>query len=293
MYQAGTYDVNNGWLPEFIGVARTPDPLPLPYDAAHSIRGFRELIFLSEAVDSPAVKRMLRSVAAQLRLQCSDIGPHPTSNYTPPSLRTFLGWAKNAPHTGHFGMDTGRQHGWRAFVIAQSVKKAGAAENVNWCKMYAEFSETAAQPTGIISRCSHPDPANVWYDPVHDTAHAFEVPIEKHGAIGCSIQGERPIANPTRFAEALYVEAPLMPYYSGHGPPNYAHVAKRGGQPYSTIIGGKSSQGGDSSHSHAGCALAASLDPANRKKWIDAGLRIEPISDFRKDAGLVAQQQLL
>jgi hypothetical protein len=235
---------------------------------------------------------MLRSVAAQLRLQLSDIGPHQTNpNYMPPSLRTYLARAKSHPHTGHMGMDTGRQLGWTAYPIAQSVKRAGASENVPWCKMFAEFDETATMPNGILSRCWRAaNPSDVWYDPDYDLAHAFEVPIEKHGAHGCSIQGRRPIANPTRFADALYIEAPLLPYYNGHGPPQYAWVADRGGAPRPTIDGGKGNTG-DSSHSHAGCALAAHLDPTNRQKWIDAALFIESVSDMRKDAGLVAQIQ--
>lgn len=291
MYQQETNDPNNGWLPEFKGYL---DPISATIDPAHGPRQWSDLVPLSEMTDSPAVKRMLRSVAAQHRLQLSEIGPRPTSNYTPPSLRTYRDWAKSAPHTGHFGMDTGRQHGWRAYIIAQSVKKAGATENIPWCDMYAEFSDLASMPTGIISRCAinPPNPANVWYDPDHDLAHAFEVPIEKYGAVGCSLASGRQLSNPLRFAEALYLEAPLLPYYSGKGPPQYAWVAKRGGAPYPKITGGKGNTG-DSTHVHAGCALAASLDPANRKKWIDAALRIEPISDFRKDAGLVGQMQLL
>lgn len=289
-YQSGTGDPNNGWLPEFVGVASNPDPLPLPYDAAHSIRGFRELIFLSEATDSPAVKRMLRSVAAQLRLQCSDMGPHPTANYTPPALRTFLGWAKNAPHRGHWGQDTGRQLGWPAYVNAQSVKKAGAKENLPYCEMFAEFAETAAMPNGIVSRCSD-SPGSVWYDPQHDTAHAFEVPIFWSGAIGCMLQSGRRIQNPTRFAEVLYEEAPLYPYYSGHGPPQYAYVAQRGGNPHLSVPGGIGNVG-DSSHALTGCTLAAALNPSERKRWVNNGHRITVFSDMRESAGIVAQEQL-
>lgn len=291
-YQAGTGDPNNGWLPEFMGVARNPDPLPLPYDASHSIRGFRELIFLSEAVDSPAVKRMLRSVAAQFRLQYSDRGPHPSPNYTAPCLRTWLGWARNAPHTGHFGMDTGRMQGWPAFVIAQSIKKAGASENKPWATMFSEYAETVAMPNGISSRCAHSDPANVWYDPNHDTAHAFEAPIFWYGAVGCSIQGNRPIVHPTRFAEALYLEAPRYPYYGTQGPPQYAYVAKRGGAPYPSIPGGKANTG-DTTHSLAGCALAAHLRPSERAQWVSTAHGLESFHDLRASAGIVAQEQLL
>lgn len=293
MYQQGTGDPNNGWLPEFIGVAQHPDPLLMPYDAGHSVRGWSDLIPLSEMTDSPAVKRMLRSVAAQMRLQLSDIGPHVTNpNYVPPSLRHNLAVVAAAPHTGFMGMDTGRQFGWTAYLIAQSVKRAGATENVNWCRMYAEFSETGSMPNGILSRCwRQPNPNDVWYDPTYDLAHAFEVPIEKHGAIGCGIQGNRPIANPLRWADALYIEAPMLPYYGNHGPPQYAWVANRGGAPRPTIDGGKGNTG-DSTHSHAGCALAAKMDPANRQKWIQAALFIEAITDMRKDAGIVAQMQI-
>ena len=300
-YQAGTGDPNNGWLPEFVGVAPWPDPLPLPYDASHSIRGFRELIFLSECMDSPAVKRMIQSVAAQFRLQYSDMGPRPTANYTPPALRTWLDWARNRPGQGHFGQDTGRMVGLPSLIIAQSIKRAGASENKPWASMLAEFVDTAKMPNGIMSRCAEPNPPagmtpaewaiqNVWYDPTHDLAHAFEVPELFIGAMGCSIQSGRPIANVTRFAETLYEEAPLLPYYNGHGPPNYAHVAARGGQPYRTVSGGKGNTG-DSTHAHLGCTLAAVHDPNARQRWINAALRIEPITDLRESAGILAQIQ--
>lgn len=292
-YQAGTGDPNNGHLPEFMGVAQNPDPLPLPYDASHSIRGFRDLIFLSEATDSPGVKRMLRSVAAQLRLQYSDRGPYPTPNYTAPCLRTWRDWARNAPHTGHFGMDTGRMQGWPMLVIAQSVKRAGATENVAWCSMAAEYADTVVMPSGISSRCAHPDPSNVWYDPNHDTAHSFEVPIFWHGAVGCSVQSGRALTHPTRFAECLYEEAPLMPYYTnGHGPPDYAYVAKRGGAPYPTVTAGKVANGGDSTNCLAGCALAAHLNPHDRHRWVAAAHRITSFHDLRESAGIVAQEQM-
>lgn len=290
MYVQGTGDPNNGWLPEFKGVAANPDPIILPYDSAHSVRDWRDLIFQSEATDSPMVKRMLRGLAAQFRLQFSEIGS--TSQWAS-TLRKLLLDVRSRPGQGIWGPDTGRQLGWPAFLIAQSVKRAGANENRTWCRLFAEMAETAAMPTGIVSRCAAaPNPADVWYDPDHDLAHSFEVPIFWHGAMGCSIQGKRPIANATRFASALYEEAPLMPYYNGHGPPDYAWVAKRGGAPYPTITGGKGTMG-DSSNAHAGAALAAHLDPAQRKRWIDAGLRVEGIGNLDKDAGLVAQMQRL
>jgi hypothetical protein len=295
MYQAGTGDPNNGWLPEFVGVAPWPEPLPLPYDASHSIRGFRDLIFLSECMDSPAVKRMLRTVAAQFRLQYSDRGPHPSGGYTPPALRTWLSWARNAPHNGHFGQDTGRMIGWPAAIIAQSIKRAGAQENKPWAAMLAEFVETATMPNGILSRCDEQNPASVWYDPANSTAHSFEVPILWNGAIGCSTYGVRPIANPQRFAECLYEEAPLFPYYGGVGPPQYAYVAARGGSPYPTVTSGKNAgqpNSGDSSHVHHGCTLAAVVNPADHQRWIDAAQRINPnFSDPRGSAGIVAQVQ--
>jgi len=93
-----------------------------------------------------------------------------------------------------------------------------------------------------------------------------------------------------RYAISLYQEAPLYPYYNGHGPPNYSYVAKRGGLPYATIPGGKNNEG-DSSHAHAGCALAAHLDPQVRDMWAQAALRIKPVNDFKESAGIVAQMQ--
>ena len=294
MYQEGTGDPNNSWLPEFRGVAQHPDPIIFPYDQGHSIRGFRHLIALSEMETAPMVARMLRSQAAQFRLQFSEIGPLPhASGYVPPSLRTSLGWAMNSPGTGIFGQDNGRRLGWPAFVIAQSVKRAGANENRTWCSKFCDLIEWAVMPNGIVSRCSEPvggDP--VWFDPNHDTAHAFEIPILMHGYVGCAKVTGRPIPpRMLRYAASLYEEAPLLPYYSGHGPPNYSYVAKRGGNPYPSIPGGKIDKGGDSSNAHPGAALAAHLDPQFRNRWIQAGLRIKPVGPLEDSAGLVAQMQ--
>lgn len=297
MYQQGTGDPNNGWLPEFVGVASHPDPIIPSYDVAHSIRGFSDLIALTEISDSPMAQRMLHSQAAQFRLQYSERGPHPTPNYTPPSLRTSLGWAKNAPHTGHFGQDTGRQHGWRALLIAQSVKR-GDARNLPWCKMMVELAETAAMPNGIFSRCASDQPSSVWYDPVHDTAHSFEVPYFWFGVTACARQAGLPVPSAMLKAfEELYEKSPMLPYYSGHGPAQYAYVAKRGGAPYSNVPGGKDNIG-DSTHVLLGCALAASEDH-NVARWKAAGQRVdaykvsqlETTTDLREGAGFLAQMQ--
>lgn len=297
MYQQGTGDPNNGWLPEWRGIATHPDPIIPSYDASHSIRGFRHLIALSEMCDSPMVRRMIASQAAQFRLQYSEIGPHPTPNYIPPSLRTWLGWARNAPHTGHLGQDEGRRLGWIAAIIAQSIK-LGRSENVAWARMAVELAETAAMPTGIYPRCHGSGPGDVWYDPLYDTAHAFEVPIFWFGIAACARQVglATPGAMMTAFAE-LYETAPLYPYYSGVGPPQYAYVAHRDGAPLAHITGGKGNAG-DSTHVEAGCALAASED-GNHSRWIAAARRIDAskvnalatATDLREGAGLLAVMQ--
>lgn len=289
-YQEGTGDPNNGWLPEVRGIASNPDPLILPYDQAHSIRGFRHLVALSEMSGSPMVKRALKGQAAMFRLQLSEIGPSGPSSWLH-SLRKLYHYAEAAPHTGTWGEDTGRQLGWQAFVIAQSVKK-GCSENKKWCEMFAKFADIAAMPNGIVSRCASPDPSSVWFDPNNDTAHAFEVPIFWHGATGAARYGGVPVPYAMlRAMQSLYEEAPLYPYYSGVGPPQYAYVAKRGGAPYSTVPGGKDNTG-DSTHVMAGAALAGFL--SEPKRYIAAANRISNTSvlanklDLREGAGLLA-----
>lgn len=305
MYQQATRDPNNGWLPEFRGVAATLDPIIDPYNAGHSIRGFRHLIALSEMSDSPMVKRALAGQAAQWRLQCSERGPHPSGGYTPPSLRTYRDWMKAAPHNGFYGSDTGRQNGWPAFLIAQSIKK-GAAKNMPWAKMFVEFVELGAMPNGILSRCAA-QPGSVWHDPDHDTAHAFEVPILYAGATGCARQAGVPVPpSMLRAFQALYEESPKAPYYSGEvGPYNYSYVAERGGAPYQTVIGGKAwnNPQGDATHTQTGSALAISQSSDPRYLVSSAGVgaatpdwkakkkMLEGKADLKNDAGLLAQYQ--
>jgi len=296
-YQQATHDRNNGWLPQFVDVAATPDPLLEPYDNAHSIRGFRHLVALSEMTDSPMVLRSLKSRAAQMRMQCSEIGPYPSGGYAAPCLRTYLSWARQIPGGGFFGEDTGRQFGWPAYLIAQSIKK-GCKENLPWAKMFVDFAQTAAMQNGIFSRCASGNPQSVWYDPENDTAHAFEVPIFAAGVIGCAKQAG--VAVPRfllRGFSELYENAPIYPYYNGFGPPQYAYVAKRGGNPYPNIPGGKANAG-DFTHVLTGAALAASLD-GDADRWlracrrIDAGKTNASLSglELRESAGLLAQLQ--
>jgi hypothetical protein len=239
---------------------------------------------------------MLRSQAAQFRLQFSDRGPYPqSSGYTPPSLRNYLLSAQANPGEGHMGMDTGRTLGEMAYVIAQSVKK-GAVENKPWCAMFVQLVEAAKMGSGIFSRCRVFNPADVWYDAQNDTAQAFEVPMLWMGGIGCSKVTGRPISSPSRFAEVLYEEAPMYPYGQGKGPPHYLFVARRGGSPYSTVTAGKGNgapDSGDNTHVLVGCALAAHLNPAERNRWVQNARDIKPFFDMRESAGILAQQQLL
>lgn len=307
-YQEGTGDPNNGWLPEFAGVASNPDPLPLPFDASHSVRGFRHLIALSEMVDWPIVGRMLASQAAQFRLQYSDMGPHPQPGYTPPALRTSLEGVRANPGVGFFGLDSGRWHGWPAYLIAQSVKK-GCAINLPWTNMLVDLAATAAMPSGIFSRAAA-DPGSIWYDPANDTAQAFEVPIFWSGAIGCAVVSNRtsdPVfASMISAAANLYEVAPKWQYYGGNvGPPHFMYVAARGGAPYRAIHGGKSSvqPPGDSTHSSTGLALAAAFGDRSRwlkdsasmgaafSDWQSKMATLETWTDLRDDAGLLAQMQ--
>jgi len=294
-YQQATGDPNNGWLPEFRGVAKHPDPLIAPYDNAHSIRGFRHLVALSEMTDSPMVKRSLKSRAAQMRLQFSEIGPYPSGGYAPPSLRTSLAKAKERPGGGAFGEDTGRQLGEPAYVIAQSIKH-GCAENISWAKMFVEYTQTSAMPNGIFSRCHSNNASSVWYHDTHDLAHAFEVPILAAGTIGCAMQsGKRVPQFVLKGFSELYERAPAYPYYNGYGPPNYAFVAARGGNPYPNIPGGKNNAG-DFTHVMTGAALAAAID-GDARRWVMACRRFTDVDaafaslDLRNSAGLLAQIQ--
>lgn len=260
-YQECTGDPNNGWLPEFRGVATWPDPLLQPYDQGHLIRGCRHLIALCDMTDSPMARRMLKSQAAMFRLQFSEIGPHQgQSTYIPPSLRAYLATVKATPHVGAFGEDNGRRTGWPAFLIAASIKH-GCAENVPWARMLIDYVTTASMPNGIFSRCMD-QPGTVWYDPDSDTAQSMEVPICWGGVVACARTLAMPVPRPfLRAVQALYEEAPKLAYYPPNiGPPHFAYVAKRGGAPYASIPGGKAdvTPPGDATNVHQLLALAIS-----------------------------------
>lgn len=304
MYQVGSQTLNNRFLPEVQGVAPANDPLQLPYDASHSIRGYRHTVAMSEFTNHPVIGWMLRSIAAQFRLQYSERGPHQSQgqNYVPPSLRRWLQDVIAVPGRGFFGQDTGRMLGEPATVIAQSIKRGGASENRPWATMFCQVVETGVMENGIFSRSSEPGPPigtttaqwealNVWYHHAHDLAHSFEVSYLMHGYFACArVTGRQIPPKMFRYAESLYEKGPMLPYYGGVGPPQYAFVAARGGAGYPDIPGGKNNAG-DSTAAHVGAALAAHMNPAQRQRWISAGLRVKPITDLRESAGLLGQIQ--
>jgi hypothetical protein len=310
-YSPGTGDPNNGWLPEFRDKA-VGDPLPLPFDAAHSIRGFRHLIALSEMMDSPMVRRAIAGRAAQARLEYSEKGKWPVGGYTPTNLRNTLAWAMVNPEQGVFGYQLGRITGWPMWIMAQHLKVNGGSEgDKDWAEDMLLLANTAKMPTGITQRVSHPDPSpgtDVWYNATYDMAQSFEASIFWHGATALETQlGQPPPAGLFQAAASLF-SAPLRPYYSGeYGPPHFIYVADRGGSPLRTITDGQGDPAapGDATHMEALAALMISKEPAGRwvtdstqvgarfNSWPEKESNLASRIDLNNTASLLAQYQRL
>lgn len=303
-YVAGTGDPNNGWLPEFLGVAANPDPLPLCYDAAHSVRGFRFVVALCDMLDSAIVRRKLAQYAAQMRLQFSERGANPSGGYYPPTLRNSFYLAKACPNTGA-GIEGGRIRGWGAFLMAAHLKyNGGSAGDQAWADMFLSWAKTCTPTNGIAQRVHHDPPKSgidVWYDPAWDLAHAFEAPIWHYGH--AALWRQRMPASPSRpidtleaAGDSLYRTARKGPYYSGEvGPMDYLFVAVRGGSPVPYVFDGKSYDPnvvGDATHCDAMCALLASDNPGADWRSISATVAHVTPDAASKKAWLYAQADL-
>lgn len=262
-YAAGTGDPNNGWLPEFVGIAPWPDPLPLCYDSAHSIRGMRHAIYLSDITSSPMVKRMIASEAAQMRLQFGERGAGPAYGYTPANLKNFIAAAQASPHTGG-GISAGRIMGWPAYICAQDVKVNGLTGSEKFCDAMLEWAALCAPPHGVCQRVTHNPPAppaqDIWYDPTWDLAHSFEVPIFWFGVQSCAKQrGHGMLRGMLHAAISLFESVRKGTSYGGDvGPMDYLYVAHRGGEPVYPLVDGKPGSDvviGDPTHQEAFAAL--------------------------------------
>lgn len=264
-YAPGSEDVNNGWLPEFVGVAANPDPLPQAYDAAHSIRGFRFAVALRDMLDSPMALRAVSSYAAQARLAFSERGALPSGGYFPPTLRNALNAARAAPNTGGGGI-AGRIAGWPAFLLAAHLKYNGGSEgDRDWAAMFLEWARTCTPGHGIAQRVRHSPGSDIWYDPNFDLAHAFEAPIWYFGVAALARQTLARMPDEMRRAGvSLYETVRKGPYYSGDvGPMDYLFVAHRDGLPVEQLTDGKGGDEahglfGDATHAEALCGLLAS-----------------------------------
>lgn len=300
-YAPGSGDPVNDQLPGFSGY----DGIPLPYDPAHSIRGFRHAIALSEMMDSPMIRRSIASQAAQARLTYSERGAGPAYGYTPDNVRNLLTVAQASPGQGD-GMKMGRMYGWAAWIIAQDGKVNGWTPGKRaWGQMLLDAAEAARMPTGICQRVTGSGPADVWWDPVFDTAQSFEAGIFSHGIVALARQMgvPEPVVLPTR--SLCGPDAPKWAYYSEVGPPHFVAVAPHGRAPYPTITTGKGGSAvspGDSAHMEALCALEASRGNLRALEWSatvgavcsDSKAKralLETRTDLRATSSLLAQYQ--
>lgn len=274
-YQAGTGDPNNGWLPEFVGIATNPDPLFLPFDSAHASRGFRHAVALSEMTDSPMVKHMIASQAAQFRLQLGDRTAYPSNSYWPPSIRNLLIAAQQSPNTGGT-IWAGRLTGWPMFIWGQDIKVNLSPGSMAAARMSTQWSKTCAPDHGITQRVMHAVPQqgqqDIWYDPTWDLAHSFEAPIYWTGNTGCARQLHQRDPQPMlAAAKSLLSDVKKGTYYSGDiGPMDYLYVAARGGAPVNPLTDGKAGASnviGDPTHQEHLAALAFSHDSDH--KWLE------------------------
>jgi len=264
-YAPGTGDPNNGWLPEFIGVAVNPDPLPTSYDSAHRVRGDRFAIALCECLDSAMTERAVASYAAQARLAFSERGALPAYGYEPDTLRNALNDAKAAPNTGGGGK-AGRIAGWPGIAVAAHLKYNGGSEgDRDWAAMFLEWARTCTPTHGIAQRVHTNPGTSIWYDANWDLAHAFEAPIWYFAVASLARQTLARMPDDMRRAGiSLYETVRKGPYYSGDvGPMDYLFVAVRDGAPVDPLVNGKGGDEahglyGDATHAEAFCGLLAS-----------------------------------
>lgn len=270
--QNPTPDLYGYPVPPEAMIPTQPDPLPLPYDDAHMIRGFRRTLQVAEQADSPMAKRSLSGLAGFARLVRSHRGRLPVPGYTPINLAALQWQAGQAPHTGIFGAACGRQIGWDAFLVAADAKLSGwKGEAQSWAVAFLAMIDTATTPAGPIQKAK--GGSGNW--PVTEfTCQTFEQVILAYGCAGLAIQMGVPVPIFVhRILENIYGPNNALPML-GAGPPHYIKTAESNGFPVARLTegvpNGTGDLYGDPAHSEAACALAASIDP-NPATWVERG----------------------
>lgn len=257
-------------IPEVLALLGTEaDPLPLPYDFAHCIRGFRRTAQVAEQAGDPMCKWMIHAMAQEQRLRFSHRGPlQHDASYHPGNLAALSSYAE-PPNTGIFGSEPGRQIGWPAFLVAYDAKLNGwVGEMEAWADAFLAFLDKAVTPTGPIQKVIAGSgwPSNGKYK-----CQTFEQVILSYGAVGLSTQRQRPVSIYVhRVLEDLYGPTTLMPILGStgfRGPDHYPRTANDDGSPVTRLQDGTAGYG-DPTHAEAACALAAHLDP-NPATWME------------------------
>lgn len=285
-YQGQTPDIWGApFVPPEAQIANTGgDFLPVPYDYAHEIRGFRRTAQVAEQALSPMATFSLRSLSSLARLRFSQRGRLPSPGYAPVNLTTLQWNASSAPgaktadgyvnlnlgpNTGLFGSTCGRQIGWSAFEVAYTAKLCGwSAESRLWAESFLIFLDTAVSPTGPIQKAK--GGSGNW--PNVFSCQTFEQVILAYGAMALAVQLGKP--TPTfvaRVIENIYGPDTLLPML-GNGPPHYIRTAEANGAPVQRLSdpapNGTGDLYGDPAHAEAACALAATFD-LNPQRWLD------------------------
>lgn len=254
-------------IPEVLALLGTEaDPLPLPYDFAHCIRGFRRTAQVAEQAGDPMCKWMIHAMAQEQRLRFSHRGRLGVPGYQPGNLAALTALAE-PPNTGVFGSEPGRQIGWPMFLVAYDAKLNGwVGEMETWADFALEFLAKAVTPTGPIQKVIA---GSGWPNTPVYKCQSFEQVILGYGAAALAIQrGKLSPIFTTRVLESLYGPSTLMPILGGtafRGPDHYPRSANDDGTPVTRLQDGTAGYG-DPTHAEAACALMAVL--ADPTTWL-------------------------
>lgn len=243
------------------------DPLPLPYDHAHLIRGVRRTMQVAEQAGDPMCRWMVHAMANEQRLRFSQRGRLGVPGYSPGNLAALSAYAE-PPNTGVFGSEAGRQIGWPFFLVAYDAKLNGwTGEMGDFADAALAFLDKAVTPAGPIQKVLE---GSGWPSNGAFKTQTFENVILAYGATGLATQRgrTRPIYV-DRVLESLYGPNTLLPILGGtafRGPDHYPRSAQDDGSPVTRLQDGTAGYG-DSTHAEAACALAAHLDP-NPETWM-------------------------
>jgi hypothetical protein len=288
-YSGTTPDCWGYPIPPEAMIQTEQDPLPLGYDAAHEIRGYRRTLQIAEQADSPMAKHSLTGLAGMARLRYSQRGVLAKPGYHPCTLSQLTLEANAAPGTGTYGSIAGRQLGWDAFLVAEDLKLNGVhGENAVWANAMLDYIETATTPTGPIQKSL--GGSGGWPE-TYFSCQTFEQPLLAFGAAGLAKQVGRDIpVFVHRVAESIYgpaTKVPILPYNSSVGPRHYLKTADDSGAPLAELSDG--SDIGDPAHALSMLALQASLD-LRPETWVARGALYEhPFPSWKdKLAGLTS-----